>query len=248
MTFSRGFVAVAISLVLAACASAGPTPTPTATPPAGDPTPSPSPSPSPAVSGVASAAQAAALVLASDPHFGSVSPGDPGLIGQCCTYDASEARPGYQVTVNLGWGDCPSGCISHQKSVFHVDPDGTISLVEQSGAEDPPIPVGEGTTASVTLRLRAGPTCPVVTNPPDPACAPRSVANAEVVVRSPDGSELARGTSDGQGQIQLQVPPGAYYVEPEPVEGLMGTAAAVAFSVVAGETLDLALTYDTGIR
>ena len=54
--------------------------------------------------------------------------------------------------------------------------------------------------------------------------------------------------SRGQGQIQLQVPPGAYYVEPQPVEGLMGTAPAVAFSVVAGETLDLALTYDTGIR
>jgi hypothetical protein len=197
---------------------------------------------------VASAAQAAALVLASDPHFGSVRPGDPNLIGECCTYEAVDAAPGYQVTVNLGWGDCPAGCISHHQFVFHVDPDGTIALVEQSGDPNPPIPSGEGTTASVTLRLGAGPTCPVVRNPPDSACAPRSVANAEVVVRSPDGSELARGRSDDQGQIQLQVPPGAYYVEPQPVEGLLGTAPAVAFSVVAGETLELSLTYDTGIR
>jgi len=248
VTFCRLLVVMVTALSLAACAAAGPTPSPTVTPPAGEPTPSPTPSPSPAVSGVASAAQAAALVLASDPHFGSVRPGDPGLIGECCTYFASEASPGYQVTVNLGWGDCPSGCISHHQWVFHVDPDGTITLVEQSGAEDPPIPSGEGTTASVTLRIGAGPTCPVVQNPPDPGCAPRSVANAEVVVRSPDGSELARGTSDAQGQIQLQVPPGAYYVEPQPVEGLPGTAPAVAFSVVAGETLDLFLTYDTGIR
>jgi len=200
------------------------------------------------VSGVASAAQAAALVLASDPHFGSVRPGDPDLIGQCCTYEAVDTLPGYQVTVNLGWNDCPSGCISHHQSVFTVSSDGTITLLGQSGDAGAPIPVGEGATATVTLHLRAGPTCPVERNPPDPSCQARPVANAGVILKSPDGSQLGSATSDADGLVEIQTPPGAYYVEPQPVEGLLGTAPAVAFSVVAGETVDLFVAYDTGIR
>ncbi len=211
-------------------------------------TATPSPTASAAISGVASAAQAAALVLASDPRYAQVRPGDPNLVGQCCTYDAEAVPPGYVVTLNLGWGDCPSGCISHQKSIFHVDADGTITLVEQSGDENPPTPSGEGATATVTLHLRAGPTCPVVRNPPDPACQPRPVANAEVVLKGPDGAELGRATSNGDGQVELQTPQGAYYVEPQPVEGLLGTAPGLAFSVVAGETVDINVDYDTGIR
>jgi hypothetical protein len=177
-----------------------------------------------------------------------VRPGDPALVGQCCTYVAEESSPGYQVTVSLGWGDCPAGCINHHRWVFHVDPDGTIALVEQSGDADAPIPTGQGTTASVTLHLQAGPTCPVVRNPPDPACQPRAVANAEVVLKGPDGSELGHAASNGNGQVDMQAPPGAYYVEPQPVQGLLGTAQAFAFSVVAGETVDFFVPYDTGIR
>jgi hypothetical protein len=197
---------------------------------------------------VTSAAQAAALVLAADPHFAAVRPADPELIGECCTYEAVDEPPGYQVRVELGWGDCPAGCISHHQWRFHVDPDGTITLISQEGDPDPPAPSGEGVTAGVTLQLRAGPVCPVVRDPPEPGCEPRGVANAEVSVRRPDGTELARATSNADGEIQLQLPPAAYYVEPLPVEGLMGTAAAVAFSVVAGETVDIGLDYDTGIR
>jgi hypothetical protein len=241
------FVAVVVLLV-AACAS----PSTTASPPPGTPGPSPTPAPTPTASGqpdgVTSAAQAAALVLASDPHFASIRPPDSGLIGECCSYEAVDEPPGYQVKVELGWGDCPAGCISHHRWQFHVDPDGTITLVSQAGDPDPPAPSGEGVTASVTLHLRAGPVCPVVREPPDPGCEPRSVANAQVSVRSPNGTELAHATSNADGEIQLQLPPAAYYVEPQPVEGLMGTAAAVAFSVVAGETVEISLDYDTGIR
>ena len=75
-----------------------------------------------------------------------------------------------------------------------------------------------------------------------------AVANAEVVLKSADGSELGRAASNGDGQVDLQVPPGAYYVEPQPVDGLLGTAPAFAFSVVAGETVDINVDYDTGIR
>ena len=248
MTIGRGLVTGAIAFVLTACAAAGPTPTPTTSPLAGGPTPTPSVSPSPPAAGVASAAQAAALVLESDPRYATVRPGDTNVIGQCCTYEAEDAPSGYVVTINLGWNDCPSGCINHQKTIFHVDPDGAIAIVEQSGDENPPTPSGEGGTAAVTLHLRAGPTCPVVRNPPDPACQPRSVANADVVLKGPDGAERGRATSNADGEVVLQTPPGAYYVEPQPVQGLLGTAPAAAFSVVGGETVDINLDYDTGIR
>ena len=47
---------------------------------------------------------------------------------------------------------------------------------------------------------------------------------------------------------ELQTPQGTYFVEPQPVDGLLGTAPAFAFSVVAGETVDINVDYDTGIR
>jgi hypothetical protein len=110
------------------------------------------------------------------------------------------------------------------------------------------VPQGKGSEASVTLHLGAGPTCPVVANPPQPGCDPKPVANAQVIVRDPAGNELATATSDDKGEIQTQLAPGAYYVEPQPVEGLLGQAPPVAFSVVGGETVDLSIDYDTGIR
>jgi len=247
VTISRIPFAIAIAISLAACAAAGPTPTPTPAASA-SPTPAPSPSSSGAPSGVASAAQAAALVLASDPHFGAIRPASPDGVGECCTYQAVDAAPGFGVTVDVGWGDCPAGCINHHQWVFTVDRDGTITLVGQSGDADPPVPAGEGVSASIKLHLLAGPTCPVVHNPPDPACAPRPVAGAEVVVRGPDGAELGRATSSDQGEVGLRFPPGAYYVEPQPVQGLLGTPAPFAFSAVGSEAVDINVNYDTGIR
>jgi hypothetical protein len=102
----------------------------------------------------------------------------------------------------------------------------------------------------VTLRvtLTAGPICPVEQNPPDPACAPRPVANVEVLVFDPAGQQVAEGISDAQGLISMQVPAGAYYVVPAPVDGLMGDAESLAFAAVGGDGVALVFDYDTGIR
>jgi hypothetical protein len=233
----------AVALAVVACGGAGPTASPGASP---SPTPATT---APPVDGVASPAQAAALVFASDPHFAAIRPANTDLIGECCSYEAVEAPSGFQVTVNIGWGDCEAGCINHHNWQFFVGSDGTITLVGQQGSDEPaPIPTGGNGPASVTLQLRAGPTCPVVRDPPDPGCAPRPVVNTGITLRDPSGAELATGASDEQGQVQLSLPPGAYYVEPAPAEGLMGQAAPLAFSVVGGETVLINLDYDTGIR
>ena len=95
----------------------------------------------------------------------------------------------------------------------------------------------------------AGPTCPVVTDPPDPACEDRPVAGARVRVLGPDGSEVAILVTDDEGRFSIELAPGSYELVPQPVTGLMGTAAPVTIDVEDGvEAEPVTLAYDTGIR
>lgn len=221
-------------------------PTPTATP-----TPSPSTNPSPSLTprAVNSAAQAAALVFASDPRWAQMVPLRSDLIGASMWYEAFEAVDGYTVAITAGAGDCESGCIERHVWNYHVDHDATISLTGEEGDDVDVEPVGGGSgPAQVTVQLTAGPVCPVEQVPPDPNCEARSVANAEVVIRDTSGVEVGRGTSDSEGVVTFELGAGAYYAEAQPVEGLMGTPEAQAFSVVGGGTAGLLMSYDTGIR
>src|SRR3954465_4071633 len=70
----------------------------------------------------------------------------------------------------------------------------------------------------------AGPTCPVEKVPADPACAPRPVRGAVLVVRDGSGVEVARATTGADGTFFVALGPGSYVVAPQPVEGLMGVA------------------------
>ena len=108
----------------------------------------------------------------------------------------------------------------------------------------PPTPAVSG--SGIAGRAVAGPICPVE-RPGDPACAPRPVAGALVIVRGADGSEVATAQTADDGRYEVSVPPGRYTVEGAPVEGLMGNPTAAEVEVVDGvETVDLQ--YDTGIR
>lgn len=101
-----------------------------------------------------------------------------------------------------------------------------------------------------TLRgeVLAGPTCPVVSDPPDPACADRTVAGADLLIEDAGGAEVTRLTTDAEGRFETSLAPGAYTLIPQPVVGLMGTAPPQSFEIAAGETTELIVTYDTGIR
>ena len=50
--------------------------------------------------------------------------------------------------------------------------------------------------SSVTVLVLAGPTCPVVTDPPDPACADRPVEGAELVVTTPESVDAAYSSAN----------------------------------------------------
>jgi hypothetical protein len=95
----------------------------------------------------------------------------------------------------------------------------------------------------------AGPTCPVVTDPPDPACEDRPVAGARIVVLDADGDEVGTVVSGEDGTFSVELEPGRYELVAQPVEGLLGTAPVM--SVIVAEGVDVApitLVYDTGIR
>jgi hypothetical protein len=104
-------------------------------------------------------------------------------------------------------------------------------------------------TVPVAGRAVAGPVCPVESVSPDPSCAPRPVAGAELVVRDADGRIVQTLRTDDDGRFATTLPPGSYRIEPQRVEGILGTAPAVDIEVREDSPLeDVVIVYDTGIR
>jgi hypothetical protein len=200
------------------------------------------------VTQVSSAAQAAAVVFAKE-GVGRMGPLLPDLIGQGSWYEAYEEADGFSVKITVGQGDCPAGCIERHTWTYHVGYDGTVTLVADEG-DDIGLPPANGTADHVTLRasLTAGPVCPVERDPPDPACAPRPVANVEIAVYDVSGVVVARAISGEDGVATLQLPAGAYYVVAPPVQGFMREVQPLAFAGVGGDRVGLVFAYDTGIR
>jgi len=101
---------------------------------------------------------------------------------------------------------------------------------------------------TVSGYAHAGPTCPVLQNPPDPACDDRPVPNAVILVFDASDTQVAELPTAADGTFSILLSPGSYTLVPRPVEGLLGTAAAVEV-VVGGEPITgLDFAYDTGIR
>ena len=97
--------------------------------------------------------------------------------------------------------------------------------------------------------VQAGPTCPVVRDPPDPACEDRPVVGAEIVIVDAQCQEVARTMSDAEGAFTFGLVAGEYQLVPQPVEGLLGTASPLAVVVVEGADIGpVTIVYDTGIR
>lgn len=102
-------------------------------------------------------------------------------------------------------------------------------------------------TGGVLGTVTAGPTCPVVQDPPDPNCADRPVPDARIVVFDVSGAAVAHTITSEGGMFQIGLAPGVYEVVAEPVPGLMGLPAPVQLEV-ADQFISIALVYDTGIR
>ena len=132
-----------------------------------------------------------------------------------------------------------------------------VTAVVLAGCLAPDTPTsgtpGQGTSGPVgvlEIHAVAGPTCPVEREPPNPACQPRPVSGARVVVTPADGREIAvaQGTTDERGVLVLELAAGQYLVGASQVEGFFGAPQAVRADVTAGRTTSVLLAYDTGIR
>src|SRR6266550_3737051 len=153
--------------------------------------------------GVTDGATAARLALAQDRRFAGIGPYDDRAIGQAAWYKVADTNDGWSVTIRMGWGDCPAGCINEHTWMYDVTRGGQVT---PAGERGDPLPNPQ----SVSGRATAGPTCPVERNPPDPACAARPVAGAVLVIHDRAGAGVARVTTDKDGRFSLTLAPGAY--------------------------------------
>ena len=123
---------VLAAAALGAC-SPGSSPSPTAEPTL-------KPTPTPIGEPIATIDEAARLVIASDPRFAGVTKLDPNLIGASAWWEGQRLEMGdYELTITIGWGDCPAGCINKHQWLFRVTPDAVITLVSETGD---PLPAG----------------------------------------------------------------------------------------------------------
>lgn len=231
-------ILLVVGLVLAACGGSGPGA-------------SAAPSATPSVAPVTTPEAAVAAIRARTPWFDGIEARDPDLIGQAASWIAETTEDGLRVTFEVGWGDCQAGCIDRHTWTWDVAKDGTVSWVGEDGselsAEQTAALASAAKTSGVGGRVTGGPTCPVE-RPGDPACAPRLVAGAVLVVKGAGGTEIARTTTDASGFYRIALPPGEYTLEASPVEGFMSGPAPTPFTVADGALTALDLSYDTGIR
>jgi hypothetical protein len=107
---------------------------------------------------------------------------------------------------------------------------------------------GAGPSGAISGDVIAGPTSPVERVGTPTATVP--VTNRAVVIKAKDGSEAARTTTDTQGHFSVTLAPGDYDVQVAIVPGTVGMRQQTPGNVhvVAGQTTQITIELDTGIR
>ena len=217
----------------------------------------PTASPVPSAAGpVVTAADAVQRVITENPRFTGITARDPNLIGQANWYEVVPASGvgAFIVTMRIGWGDCPAGCIDEHTWTYAVGPTGFVTLQSEAGSPVPsdawPSPGSSGITSDTGIHITAvaGPVCPVEKFPPDPACAPKPVSNATVLIVDAAGREQGMVMTDASGQTFAGLAPGQYTVTAQGASGFMSGPEPQQVTVEDGQITEVTLTYDTGIR
>ena len=215
------------------------------------------PVPSPTPVSIDSPEAAARAVSAVAPLFAGFPEKSPGMVGARSWYEAARteaAKPptDWNVTFSAGWGDCPAGCINVHAWTYRVGFDGSVTFTSETGPLVPADVIAALTTAVKVTgaggRVLAGPACGGPVQPGMSGCDDRPVSGAVLVVKGAGGTEVARTTTDASGLFRFSLQPGAYTLAPQPVQGLMGTATPMPFTVMDGTEVFLDVTYDTGMR
>ena len=101
---------------------------------------------------------------------------------------------------------------------------------------------------TLTGTVVAGPSCPVEIAE-DP-CPPKPVPNREVRIETTGGTLAATVTTDGKGDFTVTLAPGNYVVRVQAGAGLVGMQQTTPpqVQIIAGHTIYVQITLDTGIR
>jgi hypothetical protein len=124
-------------------------------------------------------------------------------------------------------------------TIFVVCLEGLLGCGQVTGASQPGVISGD---------VVAGPTSPVERVGTPTATVP--VTHRTVVIKAKDGSEATRATTDSQGHFSANVAPGDYIVQVAIVPGTVGMRQQTPgdVHVVAGQTTQITIQLDTGIR
>ena len=130
-------IALGASLLLAACGAGAAAPS--AAPATAAQTAAASGAASDGPAKVTTKQEAVDAVIAQEPRFLHITEKDPDMIGQSSWYEAKPASGvgAFIVTMRVGWGDCPSGCIDQHVWTYAVAPDGAVTLQNESGSDPP---------------------------------------------------------------------------------------------------------------
>lgn len=99
-------------------------------------------------------------------------------------------------------------------------------------------------------KVNIGPLCPVVSNPPDPACQPteETYNNWPIIIWSIDkNTKIAKIKPNSDGDYKIDLPKGSYIVNLEKQHNFDKNLP-VTIEIRSGETLLLNINIDTGIR
>lgn len=99
----------------------------------------------------------------------------------------------------------------------------------------------------VTGTILLGLTCPVLRDPPDPDCTDKPIFGDFIVQNAMGNVEFARFGTQRDGSFSVTLPAGEYYITWAEPQGLPGQQGRLV-NVIAGETTEVTIVFDTGIR
>jgi hypothetical protein len=102
--------------------------------------------------------------------------------------------------------------------------------------------------SGVKGRVTAGPTCPVETDPPDPACADRGFETTIRVKTLPDRRLVRKVHTGEKGRFRTRLRPGRYRLVPRSGENGLPRCSPQDVTVKENRFTLVHLTCDTGIR
>ncbi len=105
-----------------------------------------------------------------------------------------------------------------------------------------------GKVGTLLGRVTLSPTCPVERNPPDPNCLPKGYATTVTILSPGSQTVVSTVVSDADGMFSVALPVGSYVVKAQGGQTLPRCDYPQSVSILSGETSQIALSCDSGIR